>query len=239
MALRRAVAAPSAPRVITQLTTETVLDIPESGIQIEILAPSSVLAMSGPGGMDLQNRRLTANSMSVVIRIVVDTKPEVLIMGDMDRTGFENLRDDYPQLHARVLVFPHHGGASGFNDDFDFARELCVRVDPELVVFSIGRSSRFNFPKPQIVQGVRAASSQPLHIACTQLSRRCAENIPTESSSHLTNEYARGKRSNQCCAGTISIALGETGKDNEQSFLKQHRNFVVMHVPDALCQQTL
>ena len=239
MALRRAVAAPSAPRVITQLTTETVLDIPESGIQIEILAPSPALAMSGPGGTDLQSRRLTANSMSVVIRIVVDDKPEVLVMGDIDRTGFENLRNDCPQLHARVLVFPHHGGASGFSNDFDFAQELCDRVTPELVVFSIGRSSRFNFPKPQIVQGVRAASSQPPHIACTQLSRRCAENIPREDPSHLANEYARGRPSNQCCAGTISIALGKTGKSDEQSFLNRHKNFVATHVPDALCQQTL
>lgn len=224
-------------RLSTELTTETVLDISKNGMQVEILAPKPALAMSGSGGTDLQGRVLTSNSMSVVIRIIVDAKPEVLIMGDIDKTGFENLRDDCPQLHARVLVFPHHGGASGSSNEFDFARELCSRVDPETVVFSIGRN-RSNFPKPQIVQGVRAANSQ-LHVACTQLSKSCAADIPSASPSHLTDEYARGRRNNQCCAGTISIGLGETEKEHERSVLNQHRNFVVLHVPDALCQQNL
>ncbi len=237
MDLRQVVDNQPPQRLSTELTTETVLDIPKSGMQVEILAPKPVLAMSGPGGTDLQGRVLTSHSMSVVIRIIVDTKPEVLIMGDIDKTGFENLQDDCPQLHARVLVFPHHGGASGFSNDFDFARDLCSKVDPETVVFSIGRS-RFSFPKPQIVQGVRATSSQ-LHIACTQLSKSCATDIPSAFPSHLTDEYARGRQTNQCCAGTISIGLGETEKAREQSAQHQHKNFVALYVPDALCQQNL
>ena len=52
--------------------------------------------MAGPGGTDLKGRRLTSNSMSVVARISYQSIPRLLLAGDIDAVGLENLLEVSP-----------------------------------------------------------------------------------------------------------------------------------------------
>jgi len=205
-------------------------------VRVEILAPSLSLAAKGAGGQDRRNRPLRSNTLSVVIRLVHNEVPLVLLPGDIDQVGLDNLEESGKSANASILVFPHHGGRPGQgNDPGQFARQLCQLVQPRTVVFSVGRS-RPGFPKPQVVAAVRRYAQ--VRIACTQLSKHCAENEPRTLLNHLDPAFARGREMTQCCAGTIAIALDSTATSISPS-QANHLAFIKANAPTALCTQPL
>ncbi len=222
-----------ATRVHVELTTESTAQLDRGGLLLEVLAPTPEIAASGAGGHDLSGRLLTANTMSAVIRIIANGTPEVLLPGDLDGIGLENLLAEHPEPRARVLVFPHHGGRPGSRvDPFEFAVRLCRAVQPEVVMFSIGRG-KHGTPLPEIVRGVYAGAPDA-HIACTQLSERCAGRLPSLPPSHLGARPARGRARNACCAGTMEVTLGGTMPAYAPR-LNVHLTFIRQAAPTALC----
>jgi competence protein ComEC len=219
-------------RVYTELTTTSTDAISRGEIRIEVLAPTPEIIVSGVGGRDLRGRQLSANSVSAVIRVVNKDVPQVLFAGDIDGIGLDNLLEEYPEPRARVLVFPHHGGRPGRDDAFEFAYRLCGAVLPEIVVFSIGRG-KHGTPLPEIIRGVRLAVPKA-HVACTQLSERCAATLPAGIPHHLSERAARGRSTNSCCCGTLELMLGEMDIARAPS-LNEHRQFVMREAPTALC----
>lgn len=109
-------------------------------VEIEILAPTPELAMSGVGGRDLQGNRLDSNAMSTVIGLVHESHRIALFPGDIEEVGLRNLLEEHADLQADILVFPHHGGRPGNVDGREFARLLCSYIQPKLVFFSIDRN---------------------------------------------------------------------------------------------------
>lgn len=204
----------------------------QAEVQVEVLAPAPELALGGAGGRDLDDRRLSANAMSAVVRVVSDSGAEALLAGDLDDIGLDNLLADHPAPRARVLVFPHHGGRPGRADPYRFAKRLCEAVQPEVVVFSIGRG-RHATPQPEIVRGVLAAAPS-VHIACTQLSEWCAAALPGSSPGHLSDSPARGRPANACCAGTLRFMLGAAAPTYAPA-RSNHVAFVARDAPTALC----
>jgi len=215
----------------TQLTTTSSAQFARDDLRIEILAPTPEVAASGSGGYDLEGRPLAPNTMSVAARIVVSEVPLILFLGDLDDVGLDNLLAESPAPHARILVFPHHGGLPGRADGYEFARRVSQVVEPDTVIFSIGRGI-YGTPRPEIIRGVLSVRPK-VHIACTQLSQRCAANLPPSPASHLAAAPARGRGSNSCCAGTIAIRAGRA-PDYVPS-PDEHREFVDDHAPTALC----
>jgi beta-lactamase superfamily II metal-dependent hydrolase len=204
------------------------------GVTVEVLAPSRYLASRGPGSTDHEGRRLSANSVSAALRVVVDGQPHVLLAADIDEVGLANLLDGR-DLRAPVLIFPHHGGnvGSGASPERNvgLAAALCQAVQPTTVLFSTGRG-RHGTPRPEIIAAVRG-SGAGVRVACTQLSTRCAVDLPPdEAFAHLTALPARGRESLMCCAGTMRIPLIA---DLEPS-AEAHQAFVAAHAPTALCQ---
>ena len=99
-------------KVYVGLTTDT--KIPHTGeAKIEVISPTPEMALGGAGGRDLAKRRLTSNSLSVVIRIVHRQHPVALLAADMDNTTLEGFLEERKNLKADVLIFPHHGGKPG------------------------------------------------------------------------------------------------------------------------------
>jgi beta-lactamase superfamily II metal-dependent hydrolase len=216
----------------TQLTTETSAEFLLGEVRLDILAPLPEMADVGVGGFDLQGRPLTANTMSAVVRISYGGRAEALLMGDLDFVGLENLLAEQSDIRTRLLVFPHHGGRPGRADAADFAGRVCRAVQPKIVVFSIGRG-RHGTPLAEIVNSVREATPGA-HIACTQLSDRCAATLPTRPPTHLSVQPARGRPLGACCLGTLEIRFTAT----EPSFtpdLAGHSSFVQREAPTALC----
>lgn len=218
--------------VHVQLTTTCTKNFDRGEIRIEILAPVPEIAGSGAGGRDLQGRRMTPNTMSAVIRIVRGDTGEILFTGDIDSIGLDNLLKEFPKPHAHVLVFPHHGGLPGSADAYEFALKLCRAVNPNVVVFSIGRG-KHNTPRPEVIRGVRMASPHA-HIACTQLSERCANTLPNTAPAHLSDLPSRGRATNACCAGTINLKLKNLLPICTPPFLI-HKNFIEKEATNALC----
>lgn len=205
-----------------------------AGVSLEVVAPSRYLASRGPGSTDHQGRKLTANSVSAVIRVLVDEKPQVLFASDIDVVGLENMLEDR-DLRTPILVFPHHGGnvrsGTSAHANAEFTRRICQAVQPKTVMFSIGRG-RHGTPRQEIIQAVREYGAN-VRIACTQLSEACAEaQPPADAFGHLTGLPARGADNQMCCAGTMRIPLtGEVEPGREA-----HEAFKAAHAETALCR---
>jgi beta-lactamase superfamily II metal-dependent hydrolase len=220
-------------RIVPHLTTTLSESFQSGATTVEILAPTPENALGGIGGRDLAGKRINPNSMSAVVRLMVDNIPVVLLPGDMDAIGLANLVRDHPALPARILLFPHHGGRPGRANPAQFAHDLCSLVHPEIVIFSIGRG-KHNTPNPAIV-GAVLVHCPKAHIACTQLSVACAADKPSIQPLHLTREAASGKRTRSCCVGTLILPL----RWPTETFppLREHSEFVELFAPTALCRR--
>src|SRR5438105_1551044 len=81
-------------RVHVGLTTVQTGQLNAGQVEIEVLAPTPEVAMSGVGGEDMQGNRLEANSMSVVIGLVYNAHRVAILPGDIDGVGLHNLLAD-------------------------------------------------------------------------------------------------------------------------------------------------
>lgn len=202
-------------------------------VDIEILAPSLQLAGMGAGALGpITGKRLSSNSMSVVFRLVYEGAPTVLLPGDLDFVGLTELQGRGVNLRSSVMVYPHHGGGSGAANENEFVGVLCDEVCPEIIIFSIGRESYAN-PKAEVVQRVKEVCKP--RIACTQLAKECSDSLPMAAASHLTATYSRGKGTNSCCAGTLSVEFGSQSTVSPVEV--SHTQFILNNVPAALCRQ--
>lgn len=218
----------------TSLTTGDNGAFDRGDISIEILGPSSYLSAKGPGGRyrGSSGPRLTTNSISAVIRISKDGRSIALLPGDLDDIGLHDLLRHEIDASAPVLIFPHHGGLPSKKRDMAaFATELCDAVKPNTVLFSVGRSS--NLPRSEIVSAVRACSPE-VRIACTQLSKQCADYLPKINPSHLNNTFAKGREERKCCAGSFVIELR---KEKLWPVHSDHQAFIIAEAPKALCRR--
>jgi len=176
--------------------------------RIDVLGPSTYLAGKSPGSTLFRTgQKVTTNSVSAVIRVQVDGKPLVLLTGDLDAVGLEDLKRGTMSIDAPILVFPHHGGGHGSGDVSAFVERICDEVKPTTIIFSIGRG-RFGTPRPEIIKVVRERRPD-VRIVCTQLSEHCATTIPKPKPTHLLSAFARGRQRGHCCAGTLTLGFVE------------------------------
>ena len=201
-------------------------------VHVEVVGPSTALALLGPGSRDATGRKITSNSISAVIRISVDGRPLVLFPGDLDEVGLNDLKRVGADVRAPVLVFPHHGGSPGSPKAGEFTTSLCGMVQPETVIFSIGRGVH-STPNPAVVAALRAHGTAT-RIACTQLSEHCAASVPAAAPSHLNPVFALGREQRKCCGGTITIGL--QSPYSVLPSLEQHKDFISRNAPSALCR---
>ncbi|MFL9450244.1 MULTISPECIES: ComEC/Rec2 family competence protein [Nostocales] len=220
-------------KVSSELTTTKTGILNIGSVNIEVLAPTPELNLSGAGGTDLQGRRLTSNSISAVIGIVHDSHRVAILAADIDSVGFDNLIQDQKTLSADILVFPHHGGRPGRGNAKKFAEQICTFIKPKFIIFSIDRN-RFNNPRIEIVEGI--ISSVPnVHILCTQLSQQCAASLPSSKPTHLNKLPARGLSGNSCCGGTVTIKID--GRRTTYAEMTLHKEFIVNQVTSPICRK--
>ena len=106
------------------------------GVRVEVLHPRGNVA-----GM-------SRNDGSLVLRIVVDGKGLVLIPGDIEEQGIEELLAGNADLRAELLILPHHGSGSSWSEP------LYDRVNPRLAVAAAGWNNRYGFPAGQVVESL-------------------------------------------------------------------------------------
>jgi beta-lactamase superfamily II metal-dependent hydrolase len=202
-------------------------------VRLTVLAPRLGLVLTGPGATDPKGRLISSNSVSGVLLLEVGDRHMALVTGDMDELAFEYLEDAGHDLHADVLVFPHHGGLSGANSASleRFAEALVRAVNPQDIVFSLDRR-KFGNPRPEVISAVRRAAPNA-RIACTELSQTCSRDLTTDVPTHLLPLFAVGKARQSCCAGTMRISLAQYGQ--LEPARDAHRAFVEHYANSALC----
>lgn len=206
------------------------------GYKIQVLGPSSYLAGKGPGSRDRQGRMITTNSISAVIRIMDDKdNPILLLPGDIDEIGLDDLIDHKLDASTPILIFPHHGGLPGLRENVeDFTLRLSNLIKPNTVIFSIGRSDRYGTPRPEIISALFTYAVD-IRIMCTELSGFCANCLPMDLPTHLTEVIAQGYEDKKCCAG--SIIIDSSLPDPIMPLLVPHAQFISKTAPTALCRR--
>ncbi|MDK1287425.1 ComEC/Rec2 family competence protein [Pseudoalteromonas umbrosa] len=218
--------------VVTAMNSDSE-DIVYPDYKLEVLAPSAVDCITGPGSTGISGKILDSNSMSIVLRLIHDGANVALIPGDMNGDTLEFLKNENKCLDAKILVFPHHGGKPKNDDPEKFAKELCEKVDPDLVLFSNSRHKHDN-PIPSVISGVKS-SNCGAYLACTQMSSSCCDNEAQLSNLHLSDSFpSKGKIKNHSCAGSVTIALQGSNTDINQP-LNAHGNYV-SNFPKRKCQ---
>jgi len=102
------------------------------------------------------NLRLKSNALSCVLKI---TTPHgsVLLPADVEKKSEYQLLKRYGEaLSSTVLIAPHHGSKTSSTEEF------VRRVNPRLVVFTVGYRNRFGHPKEEVAERYRSAGSRLL-----------------------------------------------------------------------------
>ncbi|MGC0421474.1 beta-lactamase superfamily II metal-dependent hydrolase [Embleya sp. AB8] len=201
---------------------------------LEVVHPSIVMAGTGPTKHHRMFGTLTANTVSVVVKVHLDKVPAVLLAADIDDVALRTLEEFESDLSAPVLVFPHHGGRPGRADPARFAERMTQLVVPKVVVFSILSGGRANNPHPDVVAAVRKAAPDA-HIACTQVSRHCHSLAGPLPDDHLATGEAAGRSKGRCCVGSLTVTKTNAGLEFEP-LLPDHALFVSQHVNAPMCR---
>jgi competence protein ComEC len=101
-----------------------------------------------------QNEKLKTNARGCVLKI---TSPNgtVLLPADIEKPSEQELLKRAPeQLHADVLVAPHHGSKTSSTEIF------LHQVQPKTVIFTVGYRNPFGHPKAEIVERYKILGSK-------------------------------------------------------------------------------
>jgi beta-lactamase superfamily II metal-dependent hydrolase len=203
-------------------------------ILLKVVSPTPYLAGKSAGNTTQRGEKITSNSVSASFHVEWNGNSIVYLAGDIDQVSLNEIIEHNIPLESQVLVFPHHGGTAGGYDLVSFTTTLCNLTKASTVLFSIGRNKHDN-PRTEVVQTVRSIIPE-VRIACTQLSKRCANALPQKSPNHLLSFFAKGKATRECCAGTFIIKLGE--QIEYLPVKKEHQKFILDFAPTSLCNPT-
>jgi competence protein ComEC len=87
------------------------------------------------------------NDNSIVLRLV-HGEVAVLLAGDVEALAESELAQH--DIHAALLKAPHHGSRTSSTEAF------LRRVDPQAVVYCLGKGNSFGFPHPDVLARTRA-----------------------------------------------------------------------------------
>lgn len=217
-------------RTTPSLTTDTEA-LSVGRIKMTVVAPSEALALAAPKGLSPGGRVTTANTLSAVIKIERYADCGVLLAGDLDGTGLEDLKTSGVNARASALVFPHHGGLPGSTNPKTFGQALLELVQPSYVYVSNGRNKHSN-PRAEIVESIL---DHGCSLTCTQLAQACGE---PSSMEHLESWPAAGRNEGHSCGGTISLTLREDGVVRDAVWETSFRSYVATQVATPMCIRT-
>src|SRR5450830_214899 len=132
----------------------------------------------------------TSNARSCLLKVTLG-KQAMLFPGDIEAVQEDQLVNSaaVTDLHASVLVAPHHGSGSSSTVPFLQA------VKPQLVLFQMGYRNRFNHPKPEIVTryqelGIRTLRSDDAGAITINFNRQTVD-AETYRQSHVRYWYGQ------------------------------------------------
>ncbi|RVD62821.1 hypothetical protein [Mesorhizobium sp. M7A.F.Ca.ET.027.03.2.1] len=221
----------NAMRTVPSLNVSVPGTLKVGDISLTVVSPSEALALSGVGGRSPDGKPNSANTLSAVIKVERTPDVGVLLSGDLDATGLDDVVASGAKLTASALVYPHHGGLPGSGKPAEFVQGLLKLVAPAQVYVSNGRNKHAN-PRAEVVEAIL---DHGCGLACTQLAKACGDSA---TATHLEKWPAAGRDAQHSCAGTISLTLGKAGAVRDPAIEAAFREFVTNHVPRAMCART-
>lgn len=132
------------------------------------------------------------NNASMILKVSYGDQ-RVLLAADVEGQGWQWVLDRNTDLRAEVLKFPHHGAWYNSQDRFPPLNDVLQRIDPNLVVISVGTDNQYRHPSIETLQLLRSQLQR--RCLCTEATPRC----------HDALRYEDG----HCeCAGTVEVVLG-------------------------------
>ncbi|MBW8844718.1 MAG: DNA internalization-related competence protein ComEC/Rec2 [Burkholderiales bacterium] len=111
------------------------------GVRFDVLHPTPALYEAG----------LKSNDLSCVLRITSARSRRALLAGDLEAEQERRLVKREPDLHADVLLVPHHGSKTSSSAEF------LAAVRPVTGLVQAGYRSRFGHPAPPVLARYQAA----------------------------------------------------------------------------------
>lgn len=202
-------------------------------VEIAVLAPGLVLRQLGAGSSLRDGRAITSNTVSVVAQVVVDGEALLLVPGDLDTVGYDQLIGSTAEgaLVSKYLVLPHHGGLVGLPGEESSATitSLVAAVRPDIVFVSNGRG-KYGNPRAEVIAAARKGVPE-VPVSCTQLSASCAVEALLQGPS--AGPYSRGWSRGHSCQGSTRLTPGNgIGAPLDRS---RHIAFLGRAVPQRVC----
>jgi competence protein ComEC len=141
--------------------------------------------MLHPPQQSYDDPRLKTNALSCVLKIST-SHGSVLLPADIEKESeYQLITQAGDALASTVLVAPHHGSKTSSTDEF------IHRVNPRLVIFTVGYRNRFGHPNDTVVERYRALGSGLLRTDTDgAILLRFAENaVSAETSRALYRRY--------------------------------------------------
>ena len=112
--------------------------------------------MLHPAEESYNDLRLKSNALSCVLKITT-RHGSVLLPADIEKKSEYQLLKRYGEaLSSTVLIAPHHGSKTSSTEGF------VSKVNPRLVVFTVGYRNRFGHPKEEVAERYRSVGSRLL-----------------------------------------------------------------------------
>lgn len=133
------------------------------------------------------------------------------------------------RMECGVLAVPHHAGRAHSSPE-DLAWLFDEALDAEVAVISVGTSNAHGHPRQDVVSALTARGARVL---CTQITRRCHNNLEAlrpavlrpvlyPGKSSATRDVTRaGNSRNVACAGTVRVSLSPAGLNVERLAVHQ------------------
>ena len=153
------------------------------------------------------------NDSSIVLMIEY-AGSRILLGSDVQRRGWQWMLERDTDLKADVFKFPHHGAWYSGEPSL---QKVMERVDPAVVVISVGTSNSYGHPSPETLRLLRSLQGS-VRFMCTAATPQChgtPEAMSTQVRELMPPESQGGysyKKPQFCpCAGHVTIHISSSG----------------------------
>lgn len=155
------------------------------------------------------------NPTSAVLFLDVD-RHRVIFAADSEVAQWQEIYQKSGQRQTcDILAVPHHAGATASTSE-ELRWLFDEGLEPKVAIVSVGTSNTHRHPRPEVIQ---AMSARGINILCTQITRKCCDNleslrpgvlqpITVPGRSSPTKDLTSGKNSrNVACAGSVRATI--------------------------------
>ena len=153
------------------------------------------------------------NATSAVLVLDVGTK-RIIFAADSEMVQWQDIHQSHGTIPCDVMSVPHHGGAI-HGSAAELAWLYQDAMNPGIAIISLGTTNTYGHPREDVVQALTSCGAI---VMCTQMTKRCSEDLESVRRRHLVQRYlgassttphyaAAGNSRSVACAGSIRVEI--------------------------------